>query len=176
MGLLADVRKFIYQEEVKFKAAISEATATKIGKTLNFILHRTHEKKDFFLNGAVDVFSGQVAIDGECIFEFDSEIFAVYMFNHIQGPSGTTELDIKKQTVSGGAWTSIFSTTPKISNGAGNYARIGIGQTVTGCVAPVLISGASPLNVDAGEALRIDCISAMPLSENAGIIIHFRPR
>lgn len=175
MALLADVKRYIDQLEIKYRAAVSEATFSKIGSAINFILHRTHEKKDFFINGRYKVFNGQVGIDGVCVFEFDAEIFSVYMFNHVAGSGGTTELDIKKQATSGGAYSTIFSTTPKITSAAGNFARIGTGGVVAGCTAPVLTS--TPLNVNAGEALRIDMLQSQTGSpENCGIIIHYRPR
>lgn len=176
MALLADVRRYVDELEIKYRAAVSESTFSKIGSAINFILHRTHEKKDFFLNGRYGVASvPALGVDGVCIFEFDAEIFAVYMFNHVAGSSGTTELDVKKQATSGGAYSTIFSTTPKITSAAGNYARIGTGETVSGCTAPVLTS--TPLNVSAGEALRLDLISAQGgVPENCGIVIHYRPR
>lgn len=175
MAEITGVKRYIDELEIKYRAAVSESTFTKIGAMINFLGRKTHEKKDFFLNGPYAIGAGDNGLDGLCIFEFDAEIFAVYMFNHVAGSSGTTELDVKKQTTSGGAYSTIFSTTPKITSAAGNYARVGTGETVSGCTAPVLTS--TPLNVSAGEALRLDLISAQGGSpQNCGIIIHYRPR
>lgn len=175
MALVSDLKKFIDQLEIKYKAGVSESTFTKIAGMINFIGHRTHEKKDFFLNGSYRAYAGQTGVDGLCIFEFDAEIFAVYIFNHVAGSGGTTELDIKKQTTSGGAYSTIFTTTPKIDSTAGNFARIGTGGSGVGMTAPVLIS--TPFNVNAGEALRIDLIQSQTGDpQNCGIILHYRPR
>ncbi|TXH09419.1 MAG: hypothetical protein E6R04_08265 [Spirochaetes bacterium] len=176
MAEITGVKRYIDELEIKYRAAVSESTFTKIGAMINFLGRKTHEKKDFFLNGRYGVASTPaLGVDGLCVFQFDAEIFAVYMFNHVAGSSGTTELDVKKQTTSGGAYSTIFSTTPKITSAAGNYARVGTGEVVAGCTAPVLTS--TPLNVSAGEALRLDLISAQGgTPENCGIIVHFRPR
>jgi hypothetical protein len=175
LAILADEKNYIDQLEVKYRAAVSEATFSKIGSMINFIGHRTHEKKDFFINGPYKNGAGTLGADGICIFEFDAEIFAVYMFNNIAGSGGTTELDIKKQATSGGAYSTIFSTTPKIASTAGNWARVGTGESGTGLTAPVLTS--TPLNVSEGEALRLDIISVQTGNpQNCGIIIHYRPR
>ena len=175
MALVPDLKKYIDLLEIKYKSAVAESTFTKIAGMVNFIGHRTHEKKDFFVNGTYRAFLGQNGVDGITIFQFDAEIFAVYMFNTVAGSGGTTELDIKKQTASGGAYSTIFTTTPKIDASAGNSVRIGTGETGSGMVAPVLIS--TPFNVSAGEALRVDVLQAQTGDpQNCGIILHYRPR
>lgn len=175
MGLVDDLKKFISVQEVKYAAGVSSNSFKKIAGMINFIGHRTHEKKDFFLNGGYSVFVGQTGIDGICIFEFDAEIFAVYIFNHVAGIGGTTEIDVKKQSVSGGAYNTIFSTTPKIDAAAGNYVRIKTGEVIADMVAPVLIT--TPFEVDEGESLRVDLIQSQTGEpENCGIILHYRPR
>jgi len=178
MAILADTKRYIDQLEIKYRAAVSEATFSKIGSMINFLGHRTHEKKDFFINGLYNITIASapiLGVDGICVFEFDAEIFGVYMFNHVAGTGGTTELDVKKQVSTGGAYSTIFSTTPKIASTAGGFARVGTGESGTGLTAPVLIS--TPFNVSDGESLRVDIIQAQTGSpQNCGIIIHYRPR
>ena len=51
MANLAEARYNIQQEEVAYKAAISESVATRIGKALNFVNVRQHDVKEFRVNG-----------------------------------------------------------------------------------------------------------------------------
>lgn len=175
MAELTPVKKFIQEAEVKYKAAISEVTGRKLGQMLNFLGRRLHEAKKFQLDGPYAIIdSPQLGVDGLIPFEFDAEIFNVWIYNLVPGSSGTTELDIKLLTGSGDTGTTIFTTTPKITSAASANAYIGVGGTVTGCVAPVLTS--FPFNINAGQALLCDKVQAMPDAENCGLIIHYRPR
>lgn len=176
MGLIADIKKLIYAEEVKYKSAVSESTWYKIGGAINFILNRNHQEKQFFANGVYSIMgNGQTGVDGLVFFEFDAEIFGVWVFNMKQGVSGTTEIDVKKRPISGGAWTSIFSVTPKFIYGCGNEAMTGIGIADTTYIkAPVLTSPV--VNVNRGDCLRLDLTQVMAQAENCGILIHYRPR
>lgn len=177
MGLIADARKYIDELEVKYRSSVSESTWFKIGGVINFILNRNHQEKQFFLNGNYGLLPAPIyKLDGMTIFNFDAEIFNVYMFNIKAGISGTTELDIRIKPQASGAFTSIFSTRPSINYQAGDDKWVGIGDTVTNCVAPVLTSGASPLQVNKGDGLVIDLIQSQARGENCGILIHYRPR
>ncbi len=86
------------------------------------------------------------------------KIYNVYMFVDTPGSGGTTELDLKVKPFAAGAFTSIFSTTPKATSSAVSNTWAGVGDTVTGFTAPVLTS--SPLSVAAKSAIRMDLISA----------------
>lgn len=174
MGLLSAVRRMIYEEQTKYKAGISESVAQYIGSSINFINLYQHSEKQFFLNGPYGSVGAQTFVDGLVIFNFNAEIFNVYMFNAVAGTSGTTELDLKIATTPGGSFTSIFTTTPKITSTAVAGAYIGVGNTVSGCTAPVL--AASAATITAGTALRCDKIQSMLNAENTGLVVHYRPR
>lgn len=175
MAILPDVKRYIYDNEIKTRSAISEGTFAKFGSMVNFIGHRVYEKKQFFLNGRYKVFNAQNGIDGLDFFEFDAEIFNVFMFNSVAGLSGTTELDLKIATSPGGSFTTIFSTTPKIQASAGNYIWTYVGASVSGTTAPVLAGSAA--TIAAGTAIRLDCLQVQSGNpENCGIVIHYRPR
>ena len=175
MALLSDVKSYIDELETRYRAAVSEATIQKMGKMINFLGHRSYDTKAFFLNGRYGGASAQNGVDGLYVFPFDCEIFNIYIFNNVAGSSGTLELDIKKSTDPAGAFTSIFSTTPKITSAAGNFVWIGVGETLAGATAPVLTS--STISVNAGDAVRIDLIQAQAgNAENCGLIVYHRPR
>lgn len=177
-NLVPDLRKFIVGLEVKNAASVSEATWRKIAGMINFIGHRAHQEKNFMINGNYGMLQGLYpinAIDGLAFFEFDAEIFNVWVYNIVAGTAGITELDLKVKPKLSGAFTSIFSTTPKIGSTAPANTFFEIGDVATGITAPVL-NGGVPYNVNKGDAIRLDLISAMKAAEHCGIVIHFRPR
>lgn len=176
--LVPDLRKFIVGLEVKNAASVSEATWRKIAGMINFIGHRAHQEKNFMVNGNYGMLQGQYpinAIDGLAFFEFDAEIFNVWVYNIVPGIAGITELDLKVKPKLSGAFTSIFSTTPKIGSTAPSDTFFEVGDVATGITAPVL-NGGVPYLVNKGDAIRLDLISAMNEAEHCGIVIHFRPR
>lgn len=178
MADYTSLRKNIQTEEVDFQSSVSEATAKKLAGSINFINNRQHTEKQFFANGRYGIMSSypQIGVDGLVFFEFNATIINVWAFNLIVGSSGTTEMDVKRATSSGGAFTTIFSTTPKFTSASANNSYVdanGYQAPTTGVTAPVL----SITNVDQGDALRFDLISAMGgFPENCGIIIHYQPR
>lgn len=177
-SLVPDLKKYIVGLEIKNAASVSEATWRKIAGMINFLGHRTHQEKVFPVNGNYGMLQGLYpinAIDGLAFFEFDAEIFNVWVYNLKAGTSGITELDVKIKPKASGVFTSIFSTTPKIGSTAPDDTFFEIGDTATGITAPVL-NGGAPYNVNRGDAIRLDLISAMAEAEHCGVVIHFRPR
>ena len=175
MAMVAAARKLIDQLEVKYRASVSERTWTKIAGVINFIVTKNHQENQFFLNGPYSIIATpQSKLDGLTVFNFDAEIINVYAFNLVAGSGGTTELDIKLKPQASGSFTSIFSTRPALTSAAGNDKWIGIGDTVTGCTAPVLSS--TPFNVNKGDGLVLDLIQAQTGGQNCGILIMYRPR
>jgi len=178
--LIPDLRKFIVGLEIKNASSVSEATWRKIGGMINFLGHRTHQEKVFPINGNYGSLQGLYpinAIDGYAFFEFDAEIFNVWVYGVKAGSSGITELDLKVKPKGSGSFTSIFTTTPKIAPSAGNEVWFEVGDVATGITAPVLNDGGSGVvNVNRGDAIRLDLIQAMAEGEHCGIVIHFRPR
>lgn len=175
--LVTPARKLIYQLGTQFRSAVSEELIQRLAGISNFISLYQHSEKQFFINGSYSTATTPVlGVDGLAVFEFDAEIIDVWMFNTTAGSGGTTELDLKVATTSGGAFTSIFSTTPKITSAAGNNAWVGApgGAYVapTGTTAPVI----STVNVDAHSAIRLDLLQTQTGGQNCGLIVHYRPR
>lgn len=189
--LVTPSRTLVYTPGAQFRSAVSEELIQRLAGLENFISLYQHSEKQFFLNGDYSrVAVPQTAADGLAVFEFDATIIDVWMFNIVAGSAGTTELDVKIATTSGGAFTSIFSTTPKITSAAGNNAWVGnpsvwtSGAAVqdgtytvpTGCTRPVLSGGGQTLDVNKYSAIRLDLISAQTNAQNCGLLIHYRPR
>jgi hypothetical protein len=181
MADISEQRINIQAEETAYRAANSESTFTRVGAAVNFINKRQYDSKQFFLNGK---YYGQGApqtdLDGAHMMLFDAEIVGVMMFNLVAGSSGTTTIDIKRRTASGGAGTSIFSVLPSITSAAGNHAFVArrlipanvLLENPAGTTAPVL----STTNLDAGDLLTIDLTAVQTGGENCGLIIYYRPR
>jgi hypothetical protein len=191
MSLVTPQKVLIYNAGAQYRAAVSEDLIQRISGLQNFIGLYQHSEKQFFLNGPYSfTATPQTGADGLTIFEFDATIIDVWMFNLVAGTSGTTELDIKMATTPGGAFTSIFSTTPKITSAAGANRWVGnpsiwtsglpvVDSTYTppsGCTKPVLTGGGQTLNVNKYSALRLDLISAQVGGENCGLLVHYVPR
>ena len=175
--IVSPARKLIYQLSAQFRSAVSEELIQRIGAVTNFISLYQHSEKQFFINGPYSIISPpQTALDGLALFEYNAEIIDVWAFNLVAGSSGTTEIDVKIATTSGGAFTSIFSTTPKITSAAGNNVWVGAPggsyAPPSGTTAPVL----STVNVNAYSAIRVDLLQAQTGGQNCGIVIHYRPR
>lgn len=179
-SLIPDLRKFIVGLEVKDGASVSQATWRKIGGMINFLGHRTYLQKSFPINGNYGMLQGLYpinAIDGFQFFEFDAEIFNVWVYGIKAGVSGITELDVKVKPKGSGAFTSIFTTTPKIAPSAGANVWFEKGDVATGITAPVLNDGGTGVvNVNRGDAIRLDLIQAMSQAEHCGVVVHYRPR
>lgn len=170
-------RNDIYIEGAQFRSAISEDLVQRVGSSINFINAYQYSEKQFFINGLYGTATTPVlGVDGLAVFEFDAYIIDAWMFNITAGSAGTTELDLKIATTSGGAFTSIFSTTPKISYTSGNSVWVGSPSGAytppTGTTQPVFATR----NVSAYSAIRLDLLQKQTGGQNCGIIIHYRPR
>lgn len=171
-------RNLIYIAGAQFLGAVSEELIQRQGGVSNFISLYQYTEKQFFANGRYGIMSSypQTGVDGLVFFEFNIEIINAWAFNLVPGTGGTTELDIKRATTPGGTFTSIFSTTPKFTSSAPAYSWADWQGKVTppaGVTAPVV----STANLNAGDALRLDILTAMTGNpENTGILITYRPR
>jgi len=174
MSDLAGVRKMIQVEETQYRSAVSEAFAQKLGSSVNFINIAQKYDKGWFVNGTYALLTlPYSAIDGIYLVPDNATITNAMLYVRTAGSSGTTELDIKYATTPGGAWTSIFSTTPKITSAAGNYAWCYTGSAFSNTTAPVL----STTTLNAGSALRCDIIQAQGGTPvGCGLILYMQPR
>lgn len=177
---ITGVRQDFYNEDVGSGNSVSSFLASKIASAVQFI----NDKQIMRLNfGAQGPYSTIVSIPvyehgmAEVI-EFDSEIVNVWVRNKKTGSSGTTEVDIKKQSIGSSTWTSIFSFTPQFTSSSVDGARVdSAGKVVTapgGVSRPVLDATNSILN--AGDLLRFDLLQAMVGAEDISLIIHLKPR
>jgi hypothetical protein len=181
MADISEQRLNIQVEETRYNAAVSEAVAQRLGKSINFINKRQYQAKTFQINGPYGGIGVPVlGIDGAWGMFNNSEIVGLLLYNLTAGASGTLEIDLKKITQSGATPTSIFTTTPKLSYTSGDNAYLFYDflnsvalENPTGATQPVLVS----TDLDAGDLIRCDLLSVQAASaRNAGIVIYYRPR
>lgn len=188
MADVSPIRTLVQFPGVQFNAAVSENMLQEIAEAQNFLSYFQYSEKRFVLDGPYSIVSDpQNAVDGLIIFEFQAQILDVWMWNMTAGSSGTTELDLKLATSVGGSFSSIFTTTPKISYLAGN--NIWVGNPVSAIVGtqftypsytppanttqPVLNRAITDV-IPAFSALRLDKIQSQVGGQDCGIVVHYR--
>lgn len=182
MSDIAPQRIIIQQEETKYRAAVSEATLSRVGATTNFINMKQYDSRGFFLNGPYGNGAGSTGVDGAWGILFDIEIVGIMMFNLVTGgvPGTWTQLDIRRFTATNTGNTSIFSTKPRLSGSTPNNAYLfldllnsttledpGLGATL-----PVMAT----TQLNAGDMLTMNLDTAMTGGQNCGILLYYRPR
>lgn len=174
MADISPVKKNIQIEESRFRSAVSEALAQKLGSSINFINNYQKYDKAWFINGSYNKLTiPYTAVDGIFLIPDNAKIMNAMMYVRTAGSSATTELDIEFATAPGGSWTSIFSTTPKITSAAGNFAFCYTGSAFSGTTAPVL----GTTNLDAGMALRCNIKAIQGGSPiGCGVVLYIQPR
>lgn len=183
MSDVTERRTNIQNEEIKYKAAVSEYTWRKIAAAINFINNKQYRVFEFGFLKAISavgtptyrVFTAPMVISDVEPFPSDSEIVGIALQHGSSGSSGTTELDIEWTSDNGSSWASIFSTTPKVASTAPSDAQFdtfGNATTPTGCTVPVL----SKTTFAAGDILRCKALGLQAGNPNGFLIrIYYRP-
>ncbi len=179
MTAITPARNLIQVEASEFRAAVSESTLQLAGATMNLISLYQQNTKRFEINGKYGLVSLPfAAIDGIDMMLSNAIVYGVMMFVRQAGSSGTTELDIKYATTTGGSWTSMFSTTPKIQSSAGDFVWIyqdlitNTSSAVANTTAPVL----SVTSLTKYYSIRADIITAQGGdARGCGIILYMAP-
>jgi hypothetical protein len=176
----------IQVEETDFRSAVSEAVASKLGASLNFVNNFQYDTKAWFLNGNYDaVAKPQTGVDGLYIVPYDIEIMGASIYNLVDGLSRSIILDVHRISSPGVDAGSIFTTRPEIPAGEGNDSYVGaIFNVNTGTIQSLGGGGSMvepvfsslPLDVDQGEALRLDFDEDIQQGESAGLVLYMRPR
>lgn len=182
MANITAARNNIEQEEVQYKAAVSSATFTKIGGSINHI--NTYQNNVFefgFLKGITSSgsptynqgFSVPVVISGIEPFIDACEIYKVALIHGTSGSGGTSEIDIEWAAHASGTWASIFSTTPKVTSAASSDTSWVTGLAApTGVTTPVL----SKTTFAVGDRLRAKIVTMQTGTPNEFILrFHYRP-
>jgi hypothetical protein len=122
------------------------------------------------LNGLYGGSAAYNNVDGLWVAPVACQITNVFIYQDVAGSGGTTNLDLKIKPFLSGAFTSIFLTTPKVTNLGGANQWCGVGDTNTGFTAPILTS--LPFAVAAKSAIRMDLLGSQAGSAaGVGLII-----
>lgn len=175
MSNVTSLKNYIQNEAIFTREAVSESVFTSLAEQGNFAMDTLGTNHAFKYNG---VYGGNRAfkdyLDGVLIFDWNAEIFEVQVFSGLGGASGTTDIDLQYSIDRGITYNSIFTTTPKIASTAASPTYVGIGETVTGCTAPVLIS--TPYQVVKGGIIRLKFNTVMQGAANLFVTLKYRPR
>jgi hypothetical protein len=177
MANITPARRNVQIEEVQYKSAVSEATFSKLGGSINFINTYQYYQLYFGMGGNYGTSSlvpGN-GIGSLEVFDQNAELVNVWVYSGTAGTSGTTTLDLKFAPVNSSTYTSIFSTTPSVTSAAASgvfFDANSIATLPTGCTKPVL----SKTLFNAGDKIRCDISSIMAAASNFIVIIHWRPR
>lgn len=175
MSKITGKKVFMQVEQLETRKPVSEFTMQGIGANINFLLDSYIPFYKFTINGLYRAAIGHTGIDGPMILHFDGEIVNAVIYNNELGTSGSTIIDCELSQDNGATWTSIFSTLPAIDYTATTYAYCGVGETVTGCTAPVLTSPTVPFSKN--NALRITLVDGqLQMPKTCGLIVYFQPR
>jgi len=182
----------LQDEEVKYRASVSEATLSRVASSVNFINYYQYKHFEFgylkaLSNGGsptYNQYTPPATISDVEPFPSDSQIVAIVLQHNTSGSGGTSELDIQWSTQNSGTWASIFSTTPKATSSAPSDSQwdttyddatsswVSIATTPTGCTIPVL----SKTTFNAGDRLRCNSVSHQTGSPNGFTMrIYYRP-
>lgn len=166
----------IQEEETQFKAGVSEYAARRMGSNMNFVLTNHVFTHAFKMNGPASSFAGKTGVDGLFVFPYDAEIINAIAYVETPGTGGTMQLNLSfSPAASPGSYTSIFATQPQITSSAVAGARCGVGDSVSGCTAPVLT--ASSVIVNEKDGIKMDVTSMQTgFVANCGIVIFYRMR
>lgn len=122
-------RNTIYQEDVAYKRALSEAILSKIGATINFIIDRIIFKeriefKGYFSASSFDEDMTSIFVPTKC------EVVAWAMTVNLIRTTGNNSANIQVYDETGALVGNLFSTAPIINNSATTHAVIG--KTIDG--------------------------------------------
>lgn len=150
-----------------------QAVGNKIELTAAIASNRTFTANGLYSSAAS---FPQTEVDGLFFFPFDATITSVWIFNRTPGPANVTELDLLRATTSGGAFTSILSTTGEFGNLAPTDAWTD-SNTVIAPQVQVQKPALSITNVNAGDAIRMDILQSMTApAADCGMVVYYIPR
>jgi len=187
MTILTPQRVSVEQEELRFGAAVSEGTFSKMGASLNFMNSFYYQRHTWNLNGEFGSLyvSGQ-EVDGRFVFPVNVELCA---FTMSIGVSKPTQIDILRYTSPTDTEGSpIFQSSYKpILNQGANYLGVslidsdGLAQTT---VQDSEVGGSSTeprfeaanCTMDKWDAVSMKVTSYVAGASDLSVTIYFRPR
>jgi hypothetical protein len=175
---IAGSRQIPYVEDIASGNSVSSFFANKLAQCVAFINNYQIMRLNF---GAVGTYPNVglpiLNVGLPEVIEFNSQIVNVWVTSELSGTSGTTEIDLKVQPLGSSTWTSIFSTTPKVTSASANDVVIDSAGKVatppTGMTRPVITTS---FVFNAGDRVRCDLIQGMVGGGGIYLNLHIQPR
>ena len=177
MANLPSSKIYTQTEQTLTREPVSENLIQTTAGATNFLLDTSIYVAEWKLNGPIKTFSGLTYVDGIFTFpdSYNWEIFDIAMYGAVMGSSGTTQFNILKASYGSSSYTSILTTQGQITSAASAGVSVHEGDSVAGCVAPVLTI--KPYPIVAKDKLRLDVVSVQAgVPRNFGIRCYYRAR
>lgn len=160
MAELTPARNNVFEEEVRFRAPVSESTFTRFGQAVNFINTRQYDTHSWHLNGPINLFTETLGPDGVFNFIYDAEIVGFnYYIGNTNGAQQSLIVDVHRLTGGDTDAGSIFSTRPEIQTSAASDTYTSyrtIDSTTLALPTGHVLAVLSTTEVNAGDSLRLD--------------------
>lgn len=122
---IASSRNVIQQEEVQYKSSVSEATFTRMGASINFIMDKIYTDINFEWSGFYRVHPYSTGLGGLRYIKKDVTISSYLLTNHIGGTSGISAPNFEVYDETNTLLGDLFSTPPSIASSVGDRGIIG---------------------------------------------------
>jgi len=162
-------------EDVQFSTSVSEAVGNKLASSLNYVIDN-FDIYEFGVSGGVYsglstypyYFNGTIEnLRSDCV------ITDILIYNEISGTSGSTTFAIERQAPGGGAFATIFTVNPVISNTAADnlFFKMSDVSAPSGVTLPVIPGVVYPQN----EKFRFVILGAATDAQNLSVKVITRP-
>lgn len=177
---LSPIKRIITEEETKTGAAVSEATAQKLGQSINFFGIFYDLQVTWTLNGPYARFgSTQISIDGQRHLTSGFDVVGISFGNSNNGTAGFTEFDIIRHKADNTGSSTIFSVKPKLSFQDGNdqwyvknFSPVAVLHSEPNATNPTL----SVSTFDPGDMLTLNLTSVMANASNANLSLYLKAK
>ena len=155
----------MYEEDVRYGAAVSEAVGYKIGGLMNYIADKFSYYEFGVVGANYDTLSAYpyTFSDQQEVIDLDATIYRIEVTNDIAGTSGNTEFRIERQVGGAGGWSNIFSQNCVIANTASDALAFTTEDAAPSGVTLPVVSTSTLLK---GDRLRFVLVSAATGAQN----------
>lgn len=155
----------MYEEDVKYGAAVSEAVGYKLGGLLNYIADKFSYYEFGVVGANYDTLSAYpyTFSDQQEVIDLNATIYRIEVVNDISGTSGNTEFRIERQIAGVGGWSNIFSQNCIIAHNAADALAFTTEDAAPSNVTLPVVSTSTLLQ---GDRLRFVLVSAAAGAQN----------
>jgi hypothetical protein len=155
----------MYEEDVRYGAAVSEAVGYKLGGFMNYIA----DKFSYYQFGIAGPSFGSLSAypytmsNQQEVIDLNATIYKIDVTLDVAGTSGNTEFRIERQVGGVGGWTNIFSQNCVIANTASDAL---VFSTLNAAPSGVTLPIVSTSSILQGDRLRFVIVGAATGAQN----------